>query len=91
MTELKTNPCTIPPLELKTTHVLCTKFSKLDEVTPFVAPCAHRDRDYNIGSNFWKFYLIRTGFTLGEPVSLVKVFRLFRLEWILLVFRVWTE
>jgi len=26
------------------------------------------------------FYLIRTGFTLGEPVSLVKVFRLFRLE-----------
>jgi hypothetical protein len=33
-----------------------------------------------IGSNFWKFYLIRTGFTLGEPVSLVKVFRLFRLE-----------
>ncbi len=35
---------------------------------------------YHIGSNFWKFYLIRTGFTLGEPVSLVKVFRLFRLE-----------
>jgi hypothetical protein len=30
--------------------------------------------------NFWKFYLIRTGFILGEPVSLVKVFRLFRLE-----------
>jgi len=29
---------------------------------------------------FWKFYLIRTGFTLGELVSLVKVFRLFRLE-----------
>ncbi len=22
--------------------------------------------DYGIGSNFWKFYLIRTGFTLGE-------------------------
>jgi hypothetical protein len=39
-----------------------------------------RDRDYHIGSNFWKFYLIKTGFTLGEPVSLVKVFRLFRLE-----------
>jgi len=42
----------------------------------------HRDRDYRIGSNFWKFYLIRTGFILGEPVSLVKVFRLFTLEWI---------
>jgi hypothetical protein len=34
--------------------------------------------------------LIRTHFTLGELVSLVKVFRLFRLEWIFLVFRVWT-
>ncbi len=44
-------------------------------------PCPHRDRDYHhIGSNFWKFYLIRTSFTLGEPVSLVKVFRLFRSE-----------
>jgi hypothetical protein len=32
-----------------------------------------------------------TVFTLGEPVSLVKVFRLFRLEWIVLVFRVWTQ
>jgi hypothetical protein len=32
--------------------------------------------DYGIGSNFWKFCLIRTGFTLGELVSLVKVFRL---------------
>jgi hypothetical protein len=47
--------------------------------------------DHWIGSNFWKFYLIRIGFTLGEPVSLVKVFRLFRLEWIFLVFRVWTH
>jgi hypothetical protein len=37
--------------------------------------------DYHIGSNFWKFYLIRTGVTLGEQVSLVKVFRLFRWEW----------
>jgi len=27
-------------------------------------------------------FTIRTGFTLGELVSLVKVFRLFRLEWI---------
>ncbi len=30
-------------------------------------------------------------FTLLEPVSLVKVFRLFRLERIFLVFRVWTQ
>jgi hypothetical protein len=44
-------------------------------------------RDYRIGSNFWKFYLIRTDFALGELVSLVKVFRL---ERIFLVFRVWT-
>jgi hypothetical protein len=51
----------------------------------------HRARDYRIGSNFWKFYLIKTDFTLGELVSLVKVFRLFRLEGIILVFRVWTQ
>jgi hypothetical protein len=37
-------------------------------------------RDYHIGSNFSKFYLLRTIFTSGEPVSLVKVFRLFRLK-----------
>ncbi len=53
--------------------------------------CPHRDSDYRIGSNFWKVYLIRPGFTLREPVSLVKVFRLFRLERIVLVFRVWTQ
>jgi hypothetical protein len=47
--------------------------------------------DYRIRSNFCKFYLMRTGFTLGEPVSLVKVFRLFRLGRIFLVFRVWTQ
>ncbi len=35
--------------------------------------------DYHIGSNFWKFYLIKTSFTLWEPVSLVNVFRPFRL------------
>ncbi len=33
-----------------------------------------------IWSNFWKFYIIGTSFTLGEPLSLVKVFRLFKLE-----------
>ncbi len=48
--------------------------------TLFIRPCPDRDRHYRIGSNFWKLYLIRTGFTLGEPVSLVKVFRLFKLE-----------
>jgi hypothetical protein len=47
--------------------------------------------DYRIGSNFWKFYLTRIGLTLRELVFLVKVFRLFRLEWIFLVFRVWTH
>ncbi len=45
-------------------------------------------RDYGMQSNFWKFYLIRTSFIFGEPEFLVKVFRLFRLEWIFLVFRV---
>jgi hypothetical protein len=40
-----------------------------------------RARDYCIGSKFWKFYLIKAGFIVGELVSsLVKVFRLFRLE-----------
>ncbi len=48
----------------------------------FVGPCPHKDRDDHIGSNMWKFYLIRIGFTLVELVSLVKVFSLFRLEWI---------
>jgi hypothetical protein len=56
-----------------------------------VGPCPHRHRDYHIGSNFWKFNLTRTSFTLGEPFSLVKVFRLFRLDRIFLVFRVWTQ
>ncbi len=41
--------------------------------------------------NFWKFYFNRTSFTLDELVSFVKVFKLFRLEWIVLVFRVWTQ
>jgi hypothetical protein len=46
----------------------------------FVGHFPHRDREFHIGSNFWKFYLIRTSFIYGEPVSLVKRFRLFRLE-----------
>jgi hypothetical protein len=60
----------------------------------FVRPCPHRDTDYGIGSNFWKFYLIKTGSTLSvEPVSLVKVFRLFRLEWIFfgVQSKLWTQ
>jgi hypothetical protein len=48
-------------------------------------------QDRDIGSNFWQFYVIKTSFTLGEPVSFMKVFRQFRLERIVLVFRVWTE
>ncbi len=43
-------------------------------------PPPQRERDYHIRSNFGKFYLIKTGFTLGEPVCWVKVFRLFKLE-----------
>jgi len=53
----------------------------------FGVPCPHRNSDYGIRSNFWNFYLIRTSFTLSEPVSLVKVFRLFRLEPIVLMFK----
>jgi hypothetical protein len=49
-----------------------------------LGPASTGTRDYRIGSNFWKFYLIRTGFRFGELVCLVKVFRLFRLEWIVL-------
>ncbi len=41
----------------------------------FVFCWACGGRDYHIGSNFWKFYLIRTSFTWSELVSLVKVFR----------------
>jgi hypothetical protein len=48
-----------------------------------------RDKASRVRSNFWKFCLIKTGFTLDEPVSLLKVFRLFKLEqmffWVLRV------
>ncbi len=57
----------------------------------FVGHFPHRDKDYSIEYNIWKFYLTRIGFTLAEVVSLVKLFRLFRLEWVVLVFRVWTQ
>ncbi len=46
----------------------------------FVGPCPHKDKDYRIRSKFQKNYLIKISFTFGELVSLVKVFRLFRLE-----------
>jgi hypothetical protein len=36
--------------------------------------------DYRIRSNFWKFYRTKIRFTLGEPVPVVKVFRLFKFE-----------
>ncbi len=40
---------------------------------------------------FGSFTLLEPVFILGELVSLMKVFRMFRLEWILVVFRVWTQ
>jgi hypothetical protein len=40
---------------------------------------------------FGSFTLLEPVFTLDEPDSLVKVFRLFRLEWIFFVFKVWTQ
>ncbi len=36
-------------------------------------------------------FTLLLGFTLGEPVSLMKGFRLLQLERIFLVFRVWTQ
>jgi hypothetical protein len=68
--------------------IWCLAFSVLS--CSFIGSCPCRDRDYHIGSNFWKFYLVKTSFTLDVLFSLVKVFKLFRLEWIVLVFRVWT-
>ncbi len=71
-----------------TCSVLCWLSCNVDS---YEARITNKETLQFIGSNFWKFYLIKTGFTLGEPVSLVKVFRVFRLEWIFLVFRVWTQ
>jgi hypothetical protein len=42
----------------------------------FIRPCPHRDKDYHIQSNFCNFYLIKIGFTLGEQVYLVEMFKL---------------
>ncbi len=47
----------------------------------FVGPCPPTGT-ITLDPTFESFTLLRTNFTLGEPVSLVKVFRVFRLEWI---------
>jgi hypothetical protein len=70
------NLCCCPKTFLQEEKMIC-EASCDPRKNPFVGPCPHKDRDYRIGTNFRKFYLIKTGFTLGEPVSLVKVFRLF--------------
>jgi len=67
------------PIMIGQCDCIMWKYSQ-PKICLFVGPCPHRDRDYHIRSNFWKFYLIKTGFTIGERVSLVKVFRLFKLE-----------
>jgi hypothetical protein len=38
-----------------------------DALVSFVEPYLHRDMDYSIGSNFWKFYFLKTSF-FGESV-----------------------
>jgi len=48
--------------------------------TPFVGPCPVGAGTIAFDPTFGSFTLLKTGFTLGEPVSLVKVFRLFILE-----------
>jgi hypothetical protein len=57
----------------------------------FLGPCPVGAGTIALDPTFGSFTLIRTSFTLGEPVSLVKVFKLFRLEHIVLVFGVWTQ
>jgi hypothetical protein len=49
-------------------------------IISFVGPYPHKDKDNHIGSNFWKFYLIKINFRVHKLVSLVKVFILFSLE-----------
>ncbi len=43
----------------------------------FFGPCPHRDRDYHIGSNFWKFdkvlpFTQGTYVLLAHPLVLIK-------------------
>jgi hypothetical protein len=73
------------PLNVMSSHCLNNKahmieFSSCPFLLNLLGPAPHKGKDYRIRSNFWKFYLIRTRFTLLELVSLVKVFRLFKLE-----------
>ncbi len=52
--------------------VTCSQASAARKASPFLAPCPYRDRDYVIGSKFWKFLPFgRTGITFGESVSTV--------------------
>jgi hypothetical protein len=57
--------------------------------------CSHGDKGlFAFDANFWKFYLIRTSFTSGERVSLVKMFRLLWIGTDVLFWcseRVWTQ
>jgi hypothetical protein len=38
-------------------------------MTILLGSSPHRDKDHSIEYNFWKFYLIRISFTLGEVIS----------------------
>jgi len=60
-------------------------------VEDFVGPCPHRDRDYRIGSNFWKFYLIRSGFTWVDQFLWWKCLDCLDWNGLFLVFGVWTQ
>jgi hypothetical protein len=53
-------------------NLACLKQSHVFSLSLLDPP---QGQDYCIESNFWKFYLVRTSCTLGETVSLVKVFR----------------
>jgi hypothetical protein len=54
--------CVIPNFFKKKTYLIVSKksntWSTLVQTSVgkfFIGPCPHRDRDYPIGSNFWKF------------------------------------
>ncbi len=79
-------------MELEKTSSFCSVFSLFCSVASgsagviyvFVGPAPTGTRTMALDPTF-------ESFTLGELVSLMKVFRLVRLEWIFLVFRVWTQ
>jgi hypothetical protein len=66
--------------ELKKTNKYLTSCASC-----FIVNCVTGTGTIALDPTFGSFTL------LGESDSLVKVFRLFRLEWIFLVFRVWTQ